>query len=144
MSDKFRIEYDSLGEVRVPQDALYGPQTQRAVDNFQISGSAMPAVFIRVLGMIKLAAAHVNQELGLISAKKSVAIQAAAHEVTEGLYNKHFPVDVFQTGSGTSTNMNVNEVIARLASKRLGQDIHPNDDVNMGRRIGSLLYRGQT
>lgn len=127
---KDRIERDSMGELRVPGDALWGAQTQRAVDNFRISGRGMPRDFIRALGLIKAAAADVNQNLGLLDAERAGAIRQAALEVAEGRHDDHFPVDVFQTGSGTSSNMNANEVIARLAT-RAGTEVHPNDHVNM-------------
>lgn len=130
MATRYRIEKDSMGEVRVPHGARYGAQTQRAVDNFPISGLTLPRAFIRALGMIKCAAARVNRELGLLEPAKAEAIEAAAAEVEAGKHDREFPIDVFQTGSGTSTNMNANEVIANLASDRSGQRIHPNDDVN--------------
>ena len=131
MAKKYRIESDSLGEVRVPHAALYGAQTQRAVENFPISGLRMPRPFIRALGMIKGAAARTNRELGLLSEAIASAIERSAAEVEHGKHDAQFPVDVFQTGSGTSTNMNANEVIARLASDQSGQRVHPNDHVNM-------------
>ncbi|MEE8343768.1 MAG: class II fumarate hydratase [Woeseiaceae bacterium] len=132
MSDKsFRTERDSMGELKVPADALWGAQTQRAVENFPISGLAMPRQFIAALGLVKWAAAGANSELGLLTKDKTVAIQAAALQVAEGRHDEHFPIDVFQTGSGTSSNMNANEVIARLATEELGSEVHPNDDVNM-------------
>ena len=127
----YRIERDSMGEVRVPADALYAAQTQRAVENFPVSGLRFPRSFIRALGMIKGAAAAVNHDLGLMEQDMAAAIQQAAKEVEEGLHDDHFPLDIFQTGSGTSTNMNANEVIATLAAKRLGRKVHPNDHVNM-------------
>jgi fumarate hydratase class II len=131
-----RIEGDSLGEVQVPRDALYGAQTQRAVENYRISGMRFPRVFIRALGLIKGAAADVNRELGLLDPDRARAIRQAADEVEAGQWDDHFPVDVFQTGSGTSTNMNANEVIAHRATQVLGGDIgsrlvHANDHVNM-------------
>src|SRR5215470_4587512 len=127
-----RIERDSMGEVEVPADALYGASTQRAVINFPISGQRFPRRFIRAQALIKRAAAEVNGELGLIAADKAAAISAAAQEVADGGYDDHFPIDVYQTGSGTSTNTNFNEVIAHLASRRLsGSRVHPNDDVNL-------------
>ncbi|MBF2753701.1 MAG: class II fumarate hydratase [Gammaproteobacteria bacterium AqS3] len=133
MADKkaYRTETDSLGPVQVPKDAHYGAQTQRAVDNFPVSGLPMPRPFISALGYIKGAAAAVNAELGLLDRGRASAIAKAAAEVAAGVHDAHFPVDVFQTGSGTSSNMNANEVIASLASKpkRL---VHPNDHVNMG------------
>jgi fumarate hydratase class II len=127
----YRIERDSMGEVRVPADALYGAQTQRAVDNFPISGLRFPRSFLRALGMIKGAAAAVNLDLGLLEPEMAAAIQRAAKEVEDGIHDADFPLDIFQTGSGTSTNMNANEVIANLATSRLGRTVHPNDHVNM-------------
>jgi fumarate hydratase class II len=135
----YRKEHDSMGELHVPTDALWGAQTQRAVANFPVSGLTMPRAFIRALGLIKWAAGGANSELGLIETVKVVAIQAAALEVAEGLHDSQFPVDVFQTGSGTSSNMNANEVIATLASRALGSDIHPNDDVNMGQSSNDVI-----
>ena len=114
----YRVERDSMGELQVPKQALWGAQTQRAVENFPISGLAMPRAFIRALGLIKWAAAGANGELALLPTARRSAIQAAALEVAEGRHDQQFPVDVFQTGSGTSSNMNANEVIAHLASKR--------------------------
>ena len=133
---EFRIEHDALGEVRIPADALYGAQTQRAIDNFPLSGTGFPRVFIRSLGMIKEAAARVNEELGQLDAGTAEAIMTAANEVTEGMWDDQFPVDIFQSGSGTSTNMNANEVIANRAIQILGgkpgskEIVHPNDHVN--------------
>ena len=135
----FRIERDSVGELRVPRDALYGAQTQRAVNNFPISGLTMPRAFIRALGLIKAACARVNADLGLLEAARADAIRAAAAEVAAGAPDEQFPVDVFQTGSGTSTNMNANEVIARLASMHLGDPVHPNDDVNMSQSSNDVI-----
>jgi fumarate hydratase, class II len=136
----FRIEHDSMGEIKVPTDALWGAQTQRAVDNFAISGRPMPRAFIRALGLIKGAAATVNQGLGVLDKNRGQAIEAAAQEVAEGKHDRHFPLDVFQTGSGTSTNMNANEVIAHLASARSGADkVHPNDHVNMGQSSNDVI-----
>ncbi|MGQ9541905.1 MAG: class II fumarate hydratase [Armatimonadota bacterium] len=140
----YRTERDSLGEVRVPADALYGAQTQRAVENFPISGIPFPRVFIRALGLIKGAAAAVNAELGLLDSQKAQAIQQAAEEVAEGKWDEHFPIDIFQTGSGTSTNMNANEVIANRATQILGGEIgsklvHPNDHVNMGQSSNDVI-----
>ncbi len=126
----YRIEKDSMGEVRVPKDALYGAQTQRAVENFPISGYTFPRPFIRALGLIKAAAARVNLDLGLLGEQRAGAIDQAARAVADGAHDGQFPIDVFQTGSGTSTNMNANEVIAALASRGAAR-IHPNDDVNM-------------
>ena len=115
-NDDFRIVKDSFGELKVPADALWGAQTQRAVENFPISGLRMPRDFIRALALIKWAAATANLELGSLDAKRAAAIQKAALEVADGQHDPHFPIDVFQTGSGTSSNMNANEVIAHLAS----------------------------
>src|SRR5713226_825272 len=126
-----RTEKDAMGEVRVPAWALWAAQTQRAVDNFPISGLRFPRPFIRALGMIKGAAAAVNQDLGLLPAGMSAAIQQASKEVEDGLHDAHFPLDIFQTGSGTSTNMNANEVLATLATRKLGSKVHPNDHVNI-------------
>ena len=125
-----RVERDSMGEMEVPAEALYGASTQRAVLNFPISGQRFPRRFIRAQALIKKAAAEVNAELGLLDAERAAAIAAAAQEVADGGYDDHFPIDVYQTGSGTSTNTNFNEVIANLASRRLGARVHPNDDVN--------------
>ncbi|MEC9374797.1 MAG: class II fumarate hydratase [Pseudomonadota bacterium] len=134
-----RKERDSMGELDVPEDALWGAQTQRAVNNFPISDLKMPRNFIRALGLIKGACADVNFQLGLISGGKAKAIQKASMEVANGMFDDHFPVDVFQTGSGTSSNMNANEVIARLATKYHGDDVHPNDDVNMGQSSNDVI-----
>ena len=141
----FRIEKDSLGEVRVPSDALYGIQTQRAIDNFPISGIRFPRVFLRSLGLIKAAAAKVNAESGLLEDEKARVIQLAANEVAEGLWDEQFPLDIFQTGSGTSTNMNANEVIATRSNELLrgkrntGFPVHPNDHVNMGQSSNDVI-----
>ncbi|NLO79657.1 MAG: class II fumarate hydratase [Xanthomonadaceae bacterium] len=138
-SQKFRIERDSMGELQVPADALYGAQTQRAVENFPISGLRMPRPFIRALGLIKAAAAEANAEMAGLQGVIAEAIVKAAMEVAEGRHDEHFPVDVFQTGSGTSSNMNANEVIAHLASKYSGQAVHPNDHVNMGQSSNDVI-----
>lgn len=135
----FRVEKDSLGELQVPENALYGAQTQRAVENFPISGLRMPRAFIRALGLIKATAAQVNQQLGLLSEEQTQAIVKASMAVSSGEYDEHFPIDVFQTGSGTSTNMNSNEVISRLASQSSGLGIHPNDHVNMGQSSNDVI-----
>ncbi|CCW10384.1 class II fumarate hydratase [Rhodococcus aetherivorans] len=127
---QFRIEHDTMGEVRVPADALWRAQTQRAVENFPISGRGLERTQIRAMGLLKAACARVNQDLGLLDAEKADAIVAAATEIAEGLHDDQFPIDVFQTGSGTSSNMNANEVIASLAAQR-GVTVHPNDHVNM-------------
>ncbi len=140
MSSKgYRTEHDSMGELRVPEDAMWGAQTQRAVDNFPISGLTMPRQFIRALGLVKWATAGANSELGLLPTQKAIAIQEAAMEVAAGQHDAQFPVDVFQTGSGTSSNMNANEVIARLATEKLGSDVHPNDDINMGQSSNDVI-----
>ena len=141
MSEKsFRVEHDSMGELKVPADALWGAQTQRAVQNFPFSGYAMPRAFIRALGLIKASAATVNLGLGVLDANRAKAIESAALEVAEGKHDRHFPIDVFQTGSGTSTNMNANEVIGHLASARSGADkVHPNDHVNMGQSSNDVI-----
>ncbi|MBX3702756.1 MAG: class II fumarate hydratase [Steroidobacteraceae bacterium] len=130
VSDQYRIEKDSLGEVRVPADALWGAQTQRAVANFRIAPLPMPAPFVRSLSLVKWAAARANGELGELPAAMADAIASAALEVADGAHDAQFPIGVLQTGSGTSTNMNANEVIARLAASRLGAPVHPNDHVN--------------
>ena len=140
MSKKeFRTVQDSMGELQVPADALWGAQTQRAVDNFPISGMAMPARFIAALGLVKWAAAGANAELGLLTTDKAVAIQKAALEVADGQHDAHFPIDVFQTGSGTSSNMNANEVIATRATQILGAEVHPNDHVNMSQSSNDVI-----
>jgi fumarate hydratase class II len=137
---EYRTERDSMGEVKVPKDALYGPQTQRAVENFSISGATFPRVFILALGHIKAAAAEVNAELGLLDKKIAEAIVKAANEVSDGKWDAHFPIEVFQTGSGTSTNMNANEVVAHRASQLLdGTEVHPNDHVNMGQSSNDVI-----
>ncbi len=135
----FRIEHDSLGELKVPAKALWGAQTQRAVENFPLSGLTMPRDFVRALGLIKWAAATANVELGGLDAKRAAAIQKASLEVVEGKHDAQFPVDVFQTGSGTSSNMNANEVIAHLASRYGGIDVHPNDHVNMSQSSNDVI-----
>jgi len=139
MDSAWRMEKDSMGEVRVPAGALYGATTQRAVDNFPISGRPLPRAFLRALGMVKRVAAEVNRDLGLLPADVAGAIVAAAQEVEAGQHDAEFPIDVFQTGSGTSTNMNANEVIGALASKRLGKKVHPNDHVNMGQSSNDAI-----
>ncbi|MFG2005691.1 class II fumarate hydratase [Spirillospora sp. NPDC048911] len=127
---EFRIEHDSMGEVRVPATAKWRAQTQRAVENFPISGRGLEASHIAALGHIKAAAATINAELGVLAKDLAAAINEAALEVAAGRWNDQFPIDVFQTGSGTSSNMNANEVIATLAAERLGAPVHPNDHVN--------------
>lgn len=135
----FRIERDSMGELKVPADALYGAQTQRAVQNFPISGLAMPREFIRAVGLIKAACAAANAELGYLKKPVAKAIQQAALKVAKGEVDREFPVDVFQTGSGTSTNMNANEVIAHLAGTVGKEKVHPNDHVNMGQSSNDVI-----
>ncbi len=139
MAGKTRTVHDSMGEMRVPADALYGAQTQRAVDNFPISGLRMPRAFIRALGEIKAAAAKANGELGLLEAGVARSIAPAALAVASGEHDRHFPVDVFQTGSGTSSNMNANEVIATLASRAAGKPVLPNDHVNLGQSSNDVI-----
>jgi fumarate hydratase, class II len=130
-ADEYRVERDSMGELRVPAQALWGAQTQRAVQNFPLSGLRMPRGFIRALGLVKWAAAGANVELGELDKVRGFAIQKAALEIADGRHDAHFPVDVFQTGSGTSSNMNANEVIAHLATQFAGgTQVHPNDHVN--------------
>jgi fumarate hydratase class II len=139
---EYRIEKDSMGPMKVPAAALYGPQTQRAVENFPISGSPMPAEFIRALGLVKTAAARVNLALGLLEKPVAAAIEQAAREVAGGKWDAEFPIDVFQTGSGTSTNMNANEVIARRAGQLAvagAKPIHPNDHVNLGQSSNDVI-----
>ena len=128
--NEYRIEHDTMGEVKVPVDALWRAQTQRAVENFPISGRGLERSQIRALGLLKGAAARVNQRLGMLDADVAGAIADAAERVAGGGHDGEFPIDVFQTGSGTSSNMNANEVIATLASRALGRDVHPNDHVN--------------
>lgn len=144
MSDEFRIERDSLGEMQVPANAYWGAQTQRALENFPISERTFDRRFVRALGVVKKAAARANHDLGLLEADVADAISAAATEVIDGELDDQFPVDVFQTGSGTSTNMNANEVIANRAAERLGADIgdrvvHPNDHVNFGQSSNDVI-----
>jgi len=139
MSNEFRIERDSMGELKVPAAALWGAQTQRAVQNFPISGRPMPRAFIRAVALIKAAAARANGALGLLDADVVQVIVAAADEVAAGGHDAQFPIDVFQTGSGTSTNMNANEVISHLAGKRLGRAVHANDAVNMSQSSNDVI-----
>ena len=140
---KFRIEKDSLGEVKVPSNALWGAQTQRAIDNFKMSGITLKfpfgRSFIEALGIIKLSAARTNTKHGLIQKGIGAAIEKAAIEIINGTYDDQFPVDVFQTGSGTSTNMNANEVIANVASKKLKKSVSPNDHVNMSQSSNDVI-----
>jgi len=142
MSVKYRIEHDSMGELQVPAGALWGAQTQRAVENFPVSGQRMPRAFIRALGLIKASAAEVNTGLGLLPKGVGRAIRAAALDVATGGHDAHFPIDVYQTGSGTSSNMNANEVIATLANQggRAGKTrVHPNDHVNLGQSSNDVI-----
>ena len=142
-NQSFRIEKDSLGEVKVPKKALWGAQTQRAIENFPISGIKFKfpfgRSFIKALGLVKYSAAVANQDLGNLTIKKANALKASAKMVISGEVDDHFPLDVFQTGSGTSTNMNANEVIANLASKKLGETVSPNDDVNMSQSSNDTI-----
>jgi fumarate hydratase class II len=133
MSDSFRIERDTMGDMQVPASALFGPQTARAIQNFPISGKRFPRSFIRALGLIKSVAATINGRMGRLPATLAASIERAAEEVAEGRYDDEFPVDIFQTGSGTSTNMNANEVIGRLAGA------HPNDQVNLGQSSNDVI-----
>ncbi len=135
----YRIERDSMGEIQVPVNALYSAQTQRAVENFPVSNLRFPRTFIRALALIKGAAAAVNQRLGLLETDMAQAIQAAANDVANGQYDEQFVLDIFQTGSGTSTNMNTNEVLASLAAARLGNKVHPNDHVNMSQSSNDVI-----
>ena len=140
----YRIERDTLGEMKVPADALYGASTQRAVENFPVSGLRFPRRFIRALGAIKMTAAQVNMALGLLDERIGTAVERAAREVMEGELDDEFVVDIFQTGSGTSTNMNANEVIANRATQILGgaigsKEVHPNDHVNMGQSSNDVI-----
>ena len=144
MATDFRIESDSMGQMQVPADAYYGAQTARAVENFPISGLRFSRAFIRALGLIKKHAAAANSALGLLPRNISAAVQKAAQEVIEGKWDAEFVVDIFQTGSGTSTNMNVNEVIANRAIEMLGgkrgdKSVHPNDHVNWGQSSNDVI-----
>jgi len=134
----YRIESDSMGELKVPAEALYGAQTQRAIDNFPISGRPLPPSFIQALAHIKQACAQANATLGLLSSHKSLAIIEATQKLIAGEHLDQFPIDIFQTGSGTSTNMNINEVIASLA-KQAGIAVHPNDDVNKSQSSNDVI-----
>ena len=144
MSDEYRTERDSLGEMQVPADAYWGAQTQRALENFPISGITFGRRFVRALGVVKKAAAQANRDLGLVEADKADVIVQAADEVIAGEHDDQFPVDVFQTGSGTSSNMNANEVIANRATEIYGgelgtREIHPNDHVNYGQSSNDVI-----
>jgi fumarate hydratase class II len=139
MADGYRIEKDSLGEMNVPADALYGAQTQRAVENFPISGQRFGRRFIEAMGIVKKSAALANAELGTVPKDITDAIVQAASEVAEGKWDDHFVLDVYQTGSGTSTNMNTNEVVAHRASEILGSKVHPNDHVNFAQSSNDVI-----
>jgi fumarate hydratase class II len=140
---EYRIEHDTMGEVRVPVAALWRAQTQRAVENFPISGRGLERTQIRALGLLKGACAQVNKDLGLLAPEKADAIIAAAAEIADGSHDDQFPIDVFQTGSGTSSNMNTNEVIASIAAQN-GVSVHPNDDVNMSQSSNDTSRRRRT
>jgi len=135
----YRIEKDSMGELQVPEAALYGAQTQRAIDNFPISGIAMPPAFIQALGLVKQACANANHDLGALDENRRRAISSICDDVIDGKLKDQFPLDVFQTGSATSTNMNANEVIAKLASQEAGKPVHPNDHVNMSQSSNDVI-----
>ncbi|HET7315344.1 class II fumarate hydratase [Salinisphaera sp.] len=137
--ENYRIEKDSMGELRVPKDALWGAQSQRAIENFPISNLRAPRAMINALGLIKASAAQVNRDLDLLDGDIAEAIIDAGKKVAAGDYDDHFPVDIFQTGSGTSTNMNANEVIAHVATETAGQTVHPNDHVNMGQSSNDTI-----
>lgn len=139
MSVKMRIEQDSMGQVKVPSRQLWGAQTQRAYAQFPVSGRTLPAQFIHAIALIKAAAASANEDLKLLPKTAAKAIRTAAMAVAEGSYDAHFPLDIFQTGSGTSSNMNVNEVIARLASQASKLEVHPNDHVNLGQSSNDVI-----
>lgn len=136
---EFRTVSDSMGDLRVPEEALYGAQTQRAIENFPISDLTLPKSFIQAVALIKAAAAHANHELNLLPNELAQPIIQAAQEVISGKHYEHFPIDVFQTGSGTSTNMNTNEVLARLASLTSNEKVHPNDHVNMSQSSNDVI-----
>ena len=134
-----RIEKDTMGEMELPADALWGATTQRAVENFPISGRPLPPEFLRALGLVKLAAARANRDFGLLDPAVASAIEAAAQQVADGKHDREFPIDVFQTGSATSTNMNANEVIGTIATRAHGTKIHPNDHVNLGQSSNDVI-----
>lgn len=142
---EFRIEKDSMGEMRIPSDMLYGASTQRAVENFPVSGWRFSRDFIQVLAVLKASCAKVNKDLGKLDGKIAEAIEASAKKIASGEYDKHFVVDIFQTGSGTSTNMNFNEVASNVANLALGsavgakKPVHPNDHVNMGQSSNDII-----
>src|SRR3954470_1454635 len=138
--EETRIERDSMGEMRVPAEALYGAQTARAIENFPVSGIRFPREFIWALGLIKKHAAGVNEALGLLPKRLAAAISQAAQEVQDGKWDGQFVLDIFQTGSGTSTNMNANEVIATRSNQILGvREVHPNDHVNRGQSSNDVI-----
>ncbi len=139
MNTHYRIEKDSMGELKVPEDALYGAQTQRAINNFPISGLTLPPAFIKTVALIKQTAANVNLDLGLLDDNRANAIAQAAEQIIQGEYAEQFPIDIFQTGSGTSTNMNVNEVLAHLASDISSESVGANDHVNMGQSSNDVI-----
>ena len=139
MKTHYRIEKDSMGELQVPNDALYGAQTQRAINNFPISGLTMPPAFIKTVALIKQTAAKVNMQLGLLDDTRGNAIIQAAEQLIQGKHSDQFPVDIFQTGSGTSTNMNVNEVLAHLATEISPATVGANDHVNMGQSSNDVI-----
>ena len=136
---RFRTESDSMGELQVPEDASYGAQTQRAIQNFPVSGLCMPRAFLNALGLVKQACARANRDLGALDAGICEAIATVCDDVINGVLDDQFPVDIFQTGSGTSTNMNANEVIAHLASAGSGTRVHPNDHVNMSQSSNDVI-----
>jgi fumarate hydratase class II len=142
MAEDDRVEHDSMGEVRVPGWARWGATTQRAVENFPISGQPLERAHLAALGAIKAAAARINGEMGILDAETAEAIAEAAEAVARGELDDHFPIDVFQTGSGTSSNMNANEVIASLAGERLGRPVHPNDHVNASQSSNDVFPSG--
>ncbi len=139
MTEQYRVEKDSMGELQVTANALYAAQTQRAIDNFPISGLVLPPTFIKTIALIKKNAAKVNMKLGGLGKQQGEAIVQATQQVMEGQYQDQFPIDVFQTGSGTSTNMNVNEVLATIANKITNATVNPNDDVNMGQSSNDVI-----
>ncbi len=139
MTEQYRIEKDSMGELNVPADALYAAQTQRAINNFPVSGIALPAAFIKTVALIKKNAAKVNMDLAVLDEQKGNAIMQAAQQIMDGQHQDQFPIDIFQTGSGTSTNMNVNEVLAHLATEIAGITVGANDHVNMGQSSNDVI-----
>ncbi|MDD1630982.1 MAG: class II fumarate hydratase [Methylococcaceae bacterium] len=139
MTENYRLEKDSMGGLEVPKEALYGAQTQRAINNFPISGLTLPPAFIKTIALIKKTAAQVNMDLGELEPAPANAIIQAAQQIMDGQHQRQFPVDVFQTGSGTSTNMNVNEVLANLATHSLGKTVSANDDVNKGQSSNDVI-----